>query len=178
VGLQLVSCDAVRGFGGRKGLETSSSLNTAHARLAAAAPVPAVTTPPITRKRKALEAALHQGDDARPAASNALLVTPVEGRPLSKIRKTGKSQDSSSSSTSTSTSDVKFPVSLRKRGLDITTPTTTTGTMDSDDDFMTDDASSQEDFLGTQGSDDESLGDGKFDLPGPGTAADREKSSG
>jgi ariadne-1 len=167
----------VRGFGERKGLETSSSLNTAQiARLAAAAPVPAVTTPPITRKRKALEAALHQGDDARPAASNSLLVTPVEGRPLSKIRKTGKSQDSSSSLTSTSTLDAKFPVSLRKRGLDITTPTTTTGTMDSDDDLT--DASSQEDFLGTQGSDDESLGDGKFDLPGPGTAADREKSSG
>jgi ariadne-1 len=148
----------VRGFGERKGLETSSSLNTAQiARLAAAAPVPAVTTPPITRKRKALEAALHQGDDARPAASNSLLVTPVEGRPLSKIRKTGKSQDSSSSLTSTSTLDAKFPVSLRKRGLDITTPTTTTGTMDSDDDLT--DASSQEDFLGTQGSDDESLGD-------------------
>lgn len=132
-------------------------------RLATAAP--AVTTPPITRKRKALEAALDQGDGESHACPTALNATLVKGRPLSKTRKTGKSQDSSSSPISPST-DAKFPVLLQKRGLEIATPTTTTGTMDSDDDFMTD-ASSQEGFLGTQGSDDESLGDGKFEPPSP-----------
>jgi hypothetical protein len=38
--------------------------------------------------------------------------------------------------------------------------------MDSDDDFMTDVSSREDDFLGTQGSDDESLGEGTLALSG------------
>lgn len=41
------------------------------------------------------------------------------------------------------------------------TPATTTGSMDSDDDFLSD-VSSSGDFLDNQNSDDESLGDGMF----------------
>lgn len=40
------------------------------------------------------------------------------------------------------------------------TPTTTTRSMDSDDDFMTDVSSREEDFLDMQDSEDESLGEG------------------
>lgn len=42
------------------------------------------------------------------------------------------------------------------------TPTTTTRSMDSDDDFMTDVSSREEDFLDMQDSEDESLGEGEF----------------
>lgn len=42
------------------------------------------------------------------------------------------------------------------------TPTTTTRSMDSDDDFMTDVSSREEDFLDMQDSEDESLGEGLF----------------
>lgn len=51
------------------------------------------------------------------------------------------------------------------------TPTTTTRSMDSDDDFMTDVSSREEDFLDMQDSEDESLGEGLFMFVGrPGKA--------
>jgi ariadne-1 len=50
---------------------------------------------------------------------------------------------------------------VKKR--DLVTPVTTTGSMDSDDDFLSD-VSSAGDFLDTQNSDDESLGDGMLVL--------------
>lgn len=53
---------------------------------------------------------------------------------------------------------IQVDSSLKRRELGIDTPATTTGSgsMDSEDDFMSD-ASSQDDFMDTQGSEDESL---------------------
>jgi hypothetical protein len=71
-------------------------------------------------------------------------------------------QSSQASSVNSKDSDKEFPLSLRKEGSTLVTPTTTTRSMDSDDDFMTDVSSREEDFLDMQDSEDESLGEGLF----------------
>lgn len=53
---------------------------------------------------------------------------------------------------------------LSEKRSRLVTPTTTTRSMDSDDDFMTDVSSREEDFLDMQDSEDESLGEGQFFL--------------
>jgi hypothetical protein len=107
----------------------------------------AATTPPATRKRKALEAAIEDDESSITTGSS-----------INKVCKTSARQCPSLVPTP---AGVNFPTSLRNRVLDIATPATTAETMDSDDEFMTD-ASSPEDNLGTQGSDDESLGEGQL----------------
>lgn len=130
----------------------------------------AFTTPPFTRKRKAVEAAIIDGDEK--ITGDAAAASPIEDTTPSPT-KTSLSTSSTArkdtdvvykkrrGTTNAAESTDNFPVSLRKRVTDIATPATTTAdSMDSDDDFMSD-ASSQEDFLGTQGSDDESIGEGE-----------------
>jgi ariadne-1 len=123
-------------------------------------PPSAVTTPPQTRKRKALEAAIEDNEvsAATPAVESSRHT--AGQRSSSKLRRTSKAEDKDKGLGSTAGAGDDFPVSLRKRVSDLATPATTAGSMDSDDDFMSD-ASSQ-DFLDTQGSDDESLGEGKM----------------
>lgn len=113
----------------------------------------AFTTPPLTRKRKALEAAI---DDDKSSAATETLNTGRKS--LKKAARSDETEDSRQ--ISPSGASASYPVSLRKRVSDIATPATTTGSMESDDDFMTDVSSHEEDGMGTQGSDDESIGEG------------------
>jgi hypothetical protein len=126
-----------KGLGIRSG--PSFSQVSTHLRLATI--LSTAITPPVTRKRKALEAAIEDDENSFDTASSA-----------------SKGCEASTRQSSTT----HFPASLRNRVLGIATPTTTAEAMDSDDDFefMTD-ASSAEDFLGPQDSDDESLGEGQ-----------------
>lgn len=126
-------------------------------------PPTAVTTPPQTRKRKALEAAIEENEVSAAAPTAEASRNTAGQRSSSKLRRTSNAEDKDKGSISTAGSGDNFPVSLRQRVSDLATPATTAGSMDSDDDFMSD-ASSQG-FLDTQGSDDESLGDGKLEIP-------------
>ncbi|KAJ5679712.1 hypothetical protein N7462_007956 [Penicillium macrosclerotiorum] len=118
---------------------------------------PVFTTPPSTRKRKAAEAIADDDQPppkakAAPQAAHARIATASDDRLRNKPSTLPvASQDERGSSTSSA--------SQKKR--EIATPATTAGSMDSDDDFLSD-VSSPDDFLDTQGSDDESLGEGKL----------------
>lgn len=123
------------------------------------------TTPPTTRKRKAAEAAISenestsakQGSDLRSRNAHAHATGPSS----SNSREDSPSPRRGSGSTATALADLEVvPVRQKKQTADLATPATTTESMDSDDEFMSD-ASSQ-DFLDTQASDDESLGEGGF----------------
>ncbi|KAJ5905218.1 E3 ubiquitin-protein ligase dbl4 [Penicillium subrubescens] len=116
--------------------------------------------------RKAAEAAIADSDQSSPEAAtkaahcgNATAATAASD-PKSRSKHTSSvtvtSQDTERGS---STSDA----SLNPKKSRIATPATTAGSMDSDDDFMSD-VSSPDDFLDTQGSDDESLGEDFSDL--------------
>jgi hypothetical protein len=103
-----------------------------------------------------VEAAIDDGDDkANKAATKAL-------KPSSSSDDDERAPRSKQGITHDTVSQASAgcPISRRKRVSDIATPASTTGSMDSDDEFMTDVSSHEEDFLGTQGSDDESLGEG------------------
>lgn len=124
--------------------------------------VPPFTTPRLTRKRKAAEAAIADNDQSSPeAATKAADTAHVENAtapasdPKSRSKQasaaTGLAQDTERGSSTSS-------ASLNVKKSRIATPATTAGSMDSDDDFMSD-VSSQDDF-NTQASDDESLGEG------------------
>lgn len=128
------------------------------------------TTPPITRKRKAAEAAISDHHEHPPATKGSdPSLRNATGLSSSNTRfsegTTSTTPRRESDSTAATSGDLEVPVSVRekKKAADLATPATTTGSMDSDDDFMSD-VSSQEDFLDTQGSDDESLGEGGFVL--------------
>lgn len=130
-----------------------------------------VTTPRLTRKRKAAEAAIADDDQFSPNAATkaahsgnatATTVPATESDPsFHSQSKTGSKNACSVTVTSQDTergsSTSSASVTVKKSR--IATPATTTGSMDSDDDFMSD-VSSAEDFIDTQGSEDESLGEG------------------
>jgi hypothetical protein len=128
--------------------------------------VPLFTTPRLTRKRKAAEAAIADNDQSSPKAAtratntgNATVTAATAAAPSDP--KTRSKQVSSETVTSQDTErgSSTSSASLNRKKSRIATPATTTGSMDSDDDFMSD-VSSAEDFLDTQGSEDESLGEG------------------
>ncbi|KAJ5363170.1 hypothetical protein N7541_004014 [Penicillium brevicompactum] len=108
------------------------------------------TTPPTTRKRTAAEAAI----DNEP-------LTAAHGHRTATSHQRSRKPDSAP----TASSDTEKPGSAspasRKKGF-LGTPASTTASMDSDDDFMSD--VSSDEFLGTQGSDNESLGEDFGDL--------------
>ncbi|KAI2795135.1 E3 ubiquitin-protein ligase dbl4 [Penicillium oxalicum] len=120
------------------------------------------TTPRLTRKRKAAEAAIADTDQSPPKAATKASTT-----------RTGPATDTTPESKSPSNlplvtsldSDSETVTQLdaqHTKKSRIATPATTAGSMDSDDDFMSD-VSSQDAFH-TQGSDDESLGEDFGDL--------------
>lgn len=132
------------------------------------------TTPPTTSKRKAAEAAnetttttaatkppVAVAAGSRNATSRASSFTTSSGK-ARKIEQEEEKEEGKDTppeqqefgETDSVSSAGELPVPERKTGRDPITPATTS--MESDDDFMSD-ASSQ-DFLDTQGSDDESLG--------------------
>lgn len=125
--------------------------------------VPPFTTPRLTRKRKAAEVeAIADNDQSSPEAAtkaadtahtaNATAPAPdPKSRSKQSSSAPGLAQDTERGSSTSS-------ASLNVKKSRIATPATTAGSMDSDDDFMSD-VSSQDDF-NTQASDDESLGEG------------------
>lgn len=113
----------------------------------------AFTTPPTTRKRKAAEAAISDSDNSSATKGPDPRSRIATGLSSSISREPPLRRDSR-----LTTVDLNVPV--RQKALDLATPAATTESMDSDDDFMSD-ATSQDDFLDTQGSDDESLGEGE-----------------
>lgn len=124
--------------------------------------VPPFTTPRLTRKRKAAEAAIADNDQSSPEAATKAAdtahtenATAPASDPKSRSKQAssapGLAQDTERGSSTSS-------ASLNVKKSRIATPATTAGSMDSDDDFMSD-VSSQDDF-NTQASDDESLGEG------------------
>ena len=115
-------------------------------------PHPLFTTPPSTRKRKAAEAAIA---DDQPPPKAATKATHAPSATTSDPR----SKPDSLTASSLSIVPGKHTPSSKQGKRDLVTPATTTGSMDSDDDFLSD-VSSAGDFLDTQNSDDESLGDG------------------
>ncbi|KAJ5637912.1 hypothetical protein N7490_007791 [Penicillium lividum] len=124
---------------------------------------PLFITPPSTRKRKAAEAAI--ADDNQPLPKSATKAAHVRNAtaPDRSTRTTNTDNNRSTLSVTSQSPESgnsgKSLVCHKKR--EIATPATTTGSMDSDDDFMSD-VSSGDDFLDTQGSDDESLGEVDF----------------
>lgn len=107
------------------------------------------TTPPTTRKRTAAEAAID--NEPLPAADRP----PVTANPDQQSCK-----DYPTATVSESTDKLGSASSAsRKKGF-LGTPASTSASMDSDDDFMSDVSSNH--FLDTQGSDDESLGEGTY----------------
>ncbi|KAJ5532856.1 hypothetical protein N7494_009408 [Penicillium frequentans] len=125
---------------------------------------PPFITPPSTRKRKAAEAAI--ADDNQPLPKSATKAAHARNATASD-RPSTRAKSNTDKNRSTlpiltqspeSGNSGKSPVGLKR---DIATPATTTGSMDSDDDFMSD-VSSGDDFADTQGSDDESLGEVDF----------------
>ncbi|GAM36597.1 ariadne homolog [Talaromyces pinophilus] len=139
------------------------------------------TTPPTTRKRKAVEeaatktkttATTKDKDNDRKSIPKATRsgsrsgLGPGSGpnktlrleRSVS-VHEEGEQSSQASSENSKDSDNKEFPLSLRKKGSTLVTPTTTTRSMDSDDDFMTDVSSREEDFLDMQDSEDESLGE-------------------
>lgn len=130
--------------------------------------VPLFTTPRLTRKRKAAEAAIADNDLSSPKAAtkaaNTGNATATAAAAATTSASDPKSRSKQVSSVTVTSLDTERGSSTSSAGLDrkksrIATPATTTGSMDSDDDFMSD-VSSAEDFLDTQGSEDESLGEG------------------
>lgn len=130
---------------------------------------PSFTTPPLTRKRKAAEAAL--ADDNQPltrAATQAQAQVPARNATASDTRSRKKpslavsnTQSNPSASLSTETEGDSSASSESQKKRDPATPATTTASMDSDDEMLSD-VSSQDDFLDAQISEDESLGEGMW----------------
>lgn len=134
-------------------------------------PLPSTTTP-STRKRKAAEAAL--ADDNQPL-TRAATQAQAQGltrnaaasgnrsrkKPFSAVTNTPPNKSSASESTETERASPASSGSQKKR--DLATPASTTGSMDSDDEMLSD-VSSQDDFLDTQISEDESLGEGTLSV--------------
>ncbi|KAJ5168016.1 uncharacterized protein N7482_003610 [Penicillium canariense] len=128
---------------------------------------PLFTTPPSTRKRKAAEAAIADDDQPLPKAAtkaahtrNATASDPRSRTKPASTLTTSQDQDQDQEPERGSSTSL---ASLNLKQARIVTPATTTGSMDSDDDFLSD-VSSPDDFLDTQGSDDESLGEDFGDL--------------
>jgi hypothetical protein len=127
-------------------------------------PLNTFITPPITRKRKAVEEAATttttpgDDDDNNHSTKSANAAKHPKTLPLERSVQ-GKRQSSPAARTEKAEDKESSP-SLSRNGASVVTPTTTTRSMDSDDDFMTDVSSREEDFLDTQDSDDESLGEG------------------
>jgi hypothetical protein len=114
------------------------------------------TTPPQTRKRKAAEAAITDKDEPLPKAAhgsrNATLAFSDRRRPRHE------------STTEIETTDIISTASFNGQvDRPSATSASTAASMDSDDECMSD-VSSQEDFPDTEGSDDESLGEGMCSL--------------
>lgn len=120
---------------------------------------PISITPPSTRKRKAAEAAITDDQPLPESATKAAHTHTQDATLVSRSRKPDETGPATTQSTETG-STASF-TSQKKRVL--ATPATTDASMDSDDDFMSD-VSSQDDFLDMQGSDDESLGEGTYQL--------------
>lgn len=140
-------------------------------------PINSFTTPPLTRKRKALEAATATTREVRPSGGNNCTKESQLVRGLNlcadESSKRSKQVRSTSEIGATSGTEQIDAVACQKKasGPVISTPVVTTietdetkhDTMDSDDEFMSDNSS--QDVLGTQGSDVDSLGEGYFFLP-------------
>lgn len=112
-------------------------------------------TPPSTRKRKAAEAAI--ADNNQPPPKAATKAAQARNATASSDRFPAKACSTVAQVTDTGSS----ASSASQKKLTIATPATTTASMDSDDDFLSD-VSSSGDFLDTQASEDESLGDSTY----------------
>lgn len=119
------------------------------------------TTPPLTRKRKAAEAANKPTTSAAtepPVAVGSRNATSrsssSSSRKTRKVEPVKEETESAPSSAGKNSDFGEEKDSDKKKGYDLVTPATTS--MDSDDDFMSD-ASSNADFLDDQGSDIESV---------------------
>ncbi|KAG2024292.1 hypothetical protein GB937_003945, partial [Aspergillus fischeri] len=118
------------------------------------------TTPPLTRKRKAAEAAITDQEPSITATEVSVADSRTATRKTSSnkrsTRRKDKLTDQDPDTDSVSVASASITDQNKQKATDLVTPASTS--MDSDDDFMTD-ASSADDFLDTQGSDDESLGE-------------------
>lgn len=126
-----------------------------------------IKTPPTTRKRKAAEAA--SADNPSSSSSSSSGAATGTSRSKAKVHK-GEHKQTTTGTPSASDSEAAgdpgagIGKESQRETTDLVTPATTTRTgsvsMDSEDEFMSD-VSSQGGFLDTQGSEDESIGEGE-----------------